>query len=74
VLKQVDTLLLSPEEAMVEAAGTGQIDWLNNLFDNYTCVALDAIEAAAANGHIDVVSSTLISVRKRISQPNSGKH
>jgi hypothetical protein len=35
VLKQIDTLLLSPNEAMVEAAGTSQADRLTELLDEY---------------------------------------
>jgi hypothetical protein len=57
-LKQIDTLLLSLKEAMVEAAGTNQLDWLNDLLDDEDyndCVALDAIEAAAASGHLEAV-------------------
>jgi hypothetical protein len=52
VLKQMNTSLLSPEEAMVEAAGTGQIEWLNELLKGCTTFALEAVEAAATNGHL----------------------
>lgn len=56
VLKLLDTLLMSPEEAMIEAAGTGQIEWLGDLLEDFDCVvALDAITAADDNGHFDIV-------------------
>lgn len=55
VLKQVDTLLMSPKDAVVEAARIGDVDWLWELLGRCNCATLDAMSVAAANGHLEAV-------------------
>ncbi|KAF1788726.1 hypothetical protein JG687_00014472 [Phytophthora cactorum] len=52
VLKQISTFLLSPEEALVEAASTNQLDWLQNLLERYDTHIPDAVLLAASIGDV----------------------
>ncbi|KAF4030426.1 hypothetical protein GN244_ATG17807 [Phytophthora infestans] len=47
VLNEIENFLLPPEEAMVEAASTNQLDWLKSLVDRYDSHVLDAVLLAA---------------------------
>ncbi|KAE8875955.1 hypothetical protein PF003_g39932 [Phytophthora fragariae] len=55
VLSQINTFLLSPKDAIMEAARAGDDDWLWELVESCSCVALDAIRVAAACGHFEAV-------------------
>ncbi|KAG7377221.1 hypothetical protein PHYPSEUDO_012012 [Phytophthora pseudosyringae] len=59
-MKQIGVLLMTPEEALVEAATTGQLDWIDRLLDDLGWVvphelATETLVAAAANNHLEVV-------------------
>ncbi|KAF4029417.1 hypothetical protein GN244_ATG18856 [Phytophthora infestans] len=47
VLNEIESFLLPPEEAMVEAASTNQLDWLKSLVERYDSHVLDAVLLAA---------------------------
>ncbi|KAL4158846.1 hypothetical protein PRNP1_004620 [Phytophthora ramorum] len=55
ILKQIDELLMTPEEAMEEAARTGQLDWLDELLVEYDCSVPNPFVVAAANGQLNIV-------------------
>ncbi|KAG2977410.1 hypothetical protein PC121_g17421 [Phytophthora cactorum] len=56
-MKHIDLLLMTMDEAAIEAATTGDWDWMDELLARHDC--FDDIEAitrpAVANGHLDVV-------------------
>ncbi|KAF1783330.1 Ankyrin repeat-containing domain [Phytophthora cactorum] len=57
IMKHIDLLLMTMDEAAIEAATTGDWDWMDELLARHDC--FDDIEAitrpAVANGHLDVV-------------------
>ncbi|KAE8901606.1 hypothetical protein PF005_g17679 [Phytophthora fragariae] len=60
VLHQVDTLLMTCEEAAVEAARSGRVAWLNQLMPQVEWgVASNALVAASANGQLECVHALL---------------
>ncbi|ETK86566.1 hypothetical protein L915_08808 [Phytophthora nicotianae] len=57
VLSHIDTLLMSPDEAAIEAARTGQLKWLNEIIHRFDeCDLRDAFVEAAGSGHADIVA------------------
>lgn len=61
VLKQLDELLMTPEEAIVEASATGQLKWGKSITKRFA-VPLgmeEAVVMAATNGHLLVVAFLL---------------
>ncbi|KAG7381399.1 hypothetical protein PHYPSEUDO_006057 [Phytophthora pseudosyringae] len=59
ILKRIDLFALWPEEAVHEAAATGQLEWLQKLLprieEDKDDVACNAINTAAAHGHGAIV-------------------
>ncbi|KAF4138701.1 Ankyrin repeats domain-containing protein [Phytophthora infestans] len=56
VLSLIDTLIMSPEEAAIEAARIGQLIWLNEIKHRFKkCDLRDAFVGAAGSGHVDIV-------------------
>ncbi|KAG3113202.1 hypothetical protein PI124_g17670 [Phytophthora idaei] len=57
IMKHIDLLLMTMDEAAIEAATTGDWDWMDELLARHDC--FDDIEAitrpAVANDHLDVV-------------------
>lgn len=51
VMKQIDRLLMTPEEALVDAAATADMEWLSSLLRKSNCAAGRALVAAASRGH-----------------------
>lgn len=51
ILTQLDSFLMTPEEAIVEAAATGEVAWLRHLLKRYDCEVPSALGPAAANNH-----------------------
>jgi predicted house-cleaning NTP pyrophosphatase (Maf/HAM1 superfamily) len=45
--QRIDTCLMSPEEAVLEAVKSEQHDWLNKLEEDYSCCIPDALVLAA---------------------------
>ncbi|KAF4036023.1 hypothetical protein GN244_ATG12022 [Phytophthora infestans] len=48
-------MLMTPEEALIKAAGTNQLHWIEHLLDRFDGDLVDAIASAAANGHVDMI-------------------
>ncbi|KAG7376646.1 hypothetical protein PHYPSEUDO_012951 [Phytophthora pseudosyringae] len=59
VLEQIRTLLLSPEEAIVEAAMTKQLGWLRSLIEQYEIHSSDALLVAARNRDVESMEMIL---------------
>ncbi|KAG7381287.1 hypothetical protein PHYBOEH_011103 [Phytophthora boehmeriae] len=55
VCERIHELLKTPEEALKEAATTGQVQWLQRLLERFECDVSDAAMAAAAKGHVEIV-------------------
>ncbi|KAG2502773.1 hypothetical protein BBO99_00009523 [Phytophthora kernoviae] len=55
VCERIDELLKTPEEAVKEAATTGQVQWLQRLLERFDCDVADATMIAAAKGHVEIV-------------------
>ncbi|KAF1778844.1 Ankyrin repeat-containing domain [Phytophthora cactorum] len=59
VLKLVDTLAMTPEEALEEAVATRQVNWVEELVDRFECTLTDAVVHAATIGLQDIVELLL---------------
>ncbi|KUG00331.1 hypothetical protein AM587_10000687 [Phytophthora nicotianae] len=55
VLESIDEMLMSPEEALINAAATNQFQWIEQLLGSSNGDLRDAISSAAANGHVDMI-------------------
>ncbi|GMF46325.1 unnamed protein product [Phytophthora fragariaefolia] len=55
VLELIDEMLMPLEEAVVKAAGTNRVDWLEHLFEDYDGDFMDAVTAAASKGYQEAV-------------------
>ncbi|KAG7401169.1 hypothetical protein PHYBOEH_002727 [Phytophthora boehmeriae] len=56
ILKQIDQLVMAGREAIVEAATTGQVQWLEKLFKRFKRSDVGGpLVLAACNGHFDAV-------------------
>lgn len=66
VVEALNAMLMSPEEAMMEAAAAGQLKRLKKLHDEWDCDFFqpsDAAVVASANGQLDVVTFLLPLIR-----------
>lgn len=66
VVELLNAMLMAPEEAMMEAAATGQLERLKKLLDEWNCGFFrpsNAAVAASANGQLDVVKFLLPLIR-----------
>ncbi|KAF1786655.1 Ankyrin repeat-containing domain [Phytophthora cactorum] len=55
VLDYIDSLLMTPSEALTEAAKEGQVERAAQLFKQYNCGVSGALVAAATNGHLEIM-------------------
>jgi hypothetical protein len=63
VVEAIDTLLMTPVEAVVEASTTRQLRWLRTLLDGYDRQVLhDALVGVARDGHNDAVKLLILEV------------
>ncbi|EGZ18580.1 hypothetical protein PHYSODRAFT_256456 [Phytophthora sojae] len=72
VLQQLEDLLLSPDEAMLEAAAFGHVTWVQELLGSFECELLEPLHVAAANGHAEVLEALLDKLVKPPSELDSG--
>ncbi|KAE9115758.1 hypothetical protein PF010_g9222 [Phytophthora fragariae] len=59
VMKQIDRLLMTPEEALVDAAATAQMRWLDYLLTKFDVSVAKPLVAAASRGHVEVLARLL---------------
>ncbi|KAF4029415.1 hypothetical protein GN244_ATG18854 [Phytophthora infestans] len=48
-------VLMTPEEAVIKAAATNQLLWIDSLLDTFDGDLADAISSAPVNGHVDMM-------------------
>ncbi|ETI46646.1 hypothetical protein F443_08968, partial [Phytophthora nicotianae P1569] len=59
VLKLIDTLAMTPEDALQEAVATRQTEWIKQLLGRFDCALTDAVVQAATLGLRDIVELLL---------------
>ncbi|KAG6617330.1 uncharacterized protein IUM83_02445 [Phytophthora cinnamomi] len=62
VMKQIDRLLMTPEEALLDAAASAEMRWLNLLLATFSCGVSEPFVAAASRGHGKVLKRLLRAV------------
>ncbi|EGZ18599.1 hypothetical protein PHYSODRAFT_256494 [Phytophthora sojae] len=70
ILRQLEDFLLTPDEAMYEAAASGQVARVEELLHRFDCKLLDPFTLAAGNGHVAVVQVMLPELLKPRSEPD----
>ncbi|KAF4033562.1 hypothetical protein GN244_ATG14532 [Phytophthora infestans] len=64
-------MLMTPEEALIKAAGTNQLHWIEHLLDRFDGDLVDAIASAAANGHVDMIVRLVHEIGERENLPDN---
>ncbi|KAE9283519.1 hypothetical protein PF008_g27382 [Phytophthora fragariae] len=71
ILELIDEMLMTREEAVVKAAGTNQLEWLEYLFGEYDGDYVDAVTSAAAKGYVEVVIRIIQGINRHESESES---
>lgn len=59
VLDRIEELLKSPQQSLLEAVTTGQVQWIRRLLERFECDLLEATTLAAVHGHVETVKLLL---------------
>ncbi|KAF4033546.1 Ankyrin repeats (3 copies) [Phytophthora infestans] len=71
VMKLINRFLMGPNSAIMDAALTSHVSWLNQLLGRFKCDVSRWLVAAAVKGHRNVVNRLLVPPRNWKEPPNT---